>query len=78
MADSFAYSRAVSFSCILNDLQKGCWLLDIQLLLPRTADVPDFFAWDIQDSLGVFGLSFSATVQRFAGIRLLPFWTTAK
>ena len=25
----------------------------------------DFSAWDIQDSLDVFGLGFSATVQRF-------------
>ena len=38
----FAYSSAISFSCILNDLQKGCWILAIQFLLPRTPDVSDF------------------------------------
>ena len=25
-----------------NDLQKGCWLLAIQFLLPQAADVSDF------------------------------------
>ena len=44
-----------------------CWL-ELRMCLI-------FIAWDIQDSLDVLGLGFSATVQRFIGICLLPFWT---
>ena len=39
---SHVLSREISFSLILNDLQKGCWLLAIQFLLPRAADVSNF------------------------------------
>ena len=58
----FACPRAISFSCVLSDLQKGCWLLAIQFGLLRAADIFNFW---LEYSRQPGHFSFGATFHRF-------------